>query len=390
MSLRPLHNPVIFLISDADSTTVAQIKSLIDYDNIHVFNELSVVAAQFAQKKPDILIFAFTELTRAEVFYFDIFKSTPAIHAIAHHAIVLCDEKEAPRAFTLCSRGFFDDYAICWPHIIDPHRLSMIMQYLLHDLDMKARHDPVVISKLTRTVRKMGDIDESILQQQQNASQHIEHIRAGVSAAESSIKKVIDDISGNATAFDTNAPGSSAATDLVKARARLESIESSIKPLSQVTDAVGSILKPHYETIKSIKSISGKLKKNILVVDDDEFQLKIANDLLSRHSGYHIECAKYWRRVLNILNDYIPDLIIMDYYMPELTGLELMLDIIEDKRFADIPFILSTGETNIDVINTSYTAGVYAYIVKPYKRDQLLATVAGALSHTHTQNLRAS
>jgi len=379
MSDNPLHNPVIFLICDKDND-IGRLKDLVGIDNIFVFTAMVNVGPEFASRKPDILIFSCRDLSVAERLYFDLFKSTSLSEKFNHRSIVLCNDKDSQRAYTLCSKGYFDDYVIFWPEVHDRYRIQIIIQHLLHDLEKRVNQDMSLINRLMSQVRQLAGVDDVIEKQIKQGSEFIAGLKNEIASAQIEISKTIENTQKSKGWIASMLSSKNKVDAKEVTEWNFQNIDKSMKPLDNWVNDFNDDLDSHLQTIKSIDSIARQIKRRILVIDDDEFQLKIAANILSQKNEYQVECVSDWHLGLNILNDYIPDLIIMDYKLPEVSGLELLLNITEDPRFSHIPFIMSTGTTDVDVVNTSFTAGVSAYLVKPYKRKALLAKVSEALN----------
>ena len=109
--------------------------------------------------------------------------------------------------------------------------------------------------------------------------------------------------------------------------------------------------------------------KNVhtLVVDDVE---NVARTLRSqlRHLGFtKVDVAVGGAEALGKLREAGDfGLILADWTMPDLTGLQLLQEVRKDKEMKDILFIMVTGNTNPDDVAAAKKAGVNGYVIKPY------------------------
>lgn len=71
----------------------------------------------------------------------------------------------------------------------------------------------------------------------------------------------------------------------------------------------------------------------------------------------------------------IPDLILLDINLPDLSGIDLLTRLRGDSRFAKIPVVMLTGSNVDDDIQRSYDLGACTYLVKPISRDALILVV---------------
>ena len=119
--------------------------------------------------------------------------------------------------------------------------------------------------------------------------------------------------------------------------------------------------------------------ERILVVDDEETIREIVSSMLkgasfqSRQAGSGIEA-------LAILESGdVFDLVLSDLMMAEMDGIALLEH--SKERFPDVPFVMVTAMNDISVALQALRNGAYDYLLKPFEREQLLATVRRALEH---------
>lgn len=125
------------------------------------------------------------------------------------------------------------------------------------------------------------------------------------------------------------------------------------------------------------------IKKKILVVEDDQQSLNLLNEFLSEK--YDVDLAENGNQALEILKDADVDnsspiqAIILDWMMPELSGIDLLKVIKANSRFRSIPVIMQTAKTNSTDIVQGLKLGAYQYLTKPYDESVLLAMVDSAV-----------
>jgi CheY-like chemotaxis protein len=116
--------------------------------------------------------------------------------------------------------------------------------------------------------------------------------------------------------------------------------------------------------------------ERLLVVDDDLAVAKVLQALLAAR-GYRVEVAYDGRQVLERLaRDPLPDLVVLDYAMPELDGQEVLGRMRADPRLARVPVLLATASD----ISLDQVRRVSGLLRKPYPLDVLLAMVARRLA----------
>jgi len=113
------------------------------------------------------------------------------------------------------------------------------------------------------------------------------------------------------------------------------------------------------------------LKMRILVVDDFASMRKIIKGLLKQIGFQNIEEADDGSTALEKLKIGEFDLVICDWNMPEVPGIEVLKAVRNDPRLKDLPFLMVTAEAKKDNVMEAVKAGVNQYIVKPFTAETL-------------------
>lgn len=116
------------------------------------------------------------------------------------------------------------------------------------------------------------------------------------------------------------------------------------------------------------------MSKTILYVEDNEFNLKIVRQLLSRTSYRLIEAMDGETGVTTAQNE-LPDLILMDVQLPKLSGLDATRRLRADAKTATIPIVVITSFALSGDSEKAKAAGASAYLAKPYSPRQLLQMI---------------
>ena len=125
----------------------------------------------------------------------------------------------------------------------------------------------------------------------------------------------------------------------------------------------------------------------VFVADDNPSILQGLERAL-RVTGYAVHTATSGRAVLDLLDgaQELPDLLLLDVMMPEMTGLEVLRALRMDDRFVDIPVVLITATNDGALPVSALRDGAVDFLTKPFRLDELLARVA---SHVRrNQDLR--
>lgn len=133
-------------------------------------------------------------------------------------------------------------------------------------------------------------------------------------------------------------------------------------------------------------------KVSVLVVDDATFiRDLVKKGLRDNFPGVQIEEAINGRKAQQMLSRQVVDLILCDWEMPEMSGLELLTWCREQDNLKTTPFIMVTSRGDKENVVQAIQAGVSDYIGKPFSNEQLVTKVKKALSRAgKLQTLAAS
>lgn len=116
------------------------------------------------------------------------------------------------------------------------------------------------------------------------------------------------------------------------------------------------------------------MAKRVLVVEDNELNLKLFCDLLRAH-GHVTEPVRDGREVVQRARDFSPDLVIMDIQLPHISGLELIEALKKDEALSPVPIMAVTAYAGKGDEDRIRTAGAEAYVSKPISVPKFVAQV---------------
>jgi two-component system, cell cycle response regulator DivK len=116
------------------------------------------------------------------------------------------------------------------------------------------------------------------------------------------------------------------------------------------------------------------VSKKVLIVEDNELNLKLFTDLLRAHH-YTVEGLRDGRNALEHSLSFAPDLVIMDIQMPHVSGLDLIEHMQQDAVLQSIPVLAVTAYAGKGDEERIMGAGAKAYLSKPVPVMQFLAAV---------------
>jgi two-component system, cell cycle response regulator DivK len=118
--------------------------------------------------------------------------------------------------------------------------------------------------------------------------------------------------------------------------------------------------------------------QKILVVEDNELNLKLFCDLLGAH-GYEAEAVRDGREALERARAFAPDLVVMDIQMPHISGLELIEQMKSDAELRATPIMAVTAYAARGDEERIRDAGAEGYVSKPISLVRFVEAVAGLL-----------
>jgi two-component system chemotaxis response regulator CheY len=120
---------------------------------------------------------------------------------------------------------------------------------------------------------------------------------------------------------------------------------------------------------------------NILIVDDYKTMLRIIRNLLKQLEFDNVEEATDGTEALAKLRAGNFGLVISDWNMQPMTGLDLLKEVRADARLKNLPFIMITAESKTENVVAAKQAGVSNYIVKPFNAETLKEKIEKVLVH---------
>lgn len=122
------------------------------------------------------------------------------------------------------------------------------------------------------------------------------------------------------------------------------------------------------------------MQKCILIVEDNELNMKLFNDLLEAH-GYRTVQTRTGTEAMGLAREHRPDLILMDIQLPEVSGLEITQRLKSDAELKHIPVIAITAFAMKGDEEKIRQGGCEAYLSKPISVVKFLETVRNYLGN---------
>ncbi len=120
---------------------------------------------------------------------------------------------------------------------------------------------------------------------------------------------------------------------------------------------------------------------NVLIVDDYKTMLRIIRNLLKQIGFSNVDEATDGVEALSKLRAGTFGLVISDWNMAPMTGLELLQAVRAEPKLKTLPFIMITAESKTENVVAAKQAGVSNYIVKPFNAETLQGKIEKVLTH---------
>lgn len=117
----------------------------------------------------------------------------------------------------------------------------------------------------------------------------------------------------------------------------------------------------------------------ILVTDDSSTILNIMRRTLEKE-GYLVIPTSNGKEAIEKATLEKPDLLILDFILPDMTGVDICRNLRANEAFKNTPMVLLTGRSSEEEKKMADEAGINAFITKPFDLEDFLAKVAGLLN----------
>lgn len=121
------------------------------------------------------------------------------------------------------------------------------------------------------------------------------------------------------------------------------------------------------------------MNMKVLVVDDYKTMVRIIRNLLKQLNFGNVDEAADGSTALRKLRETHFGMVISDWNMEPMTGLQLLKEVRSDDKLKDLPFIMVTAESKTENVVAAKEAGVSNYIVKPFNAATLKSKITGVL-----------
>ncbi|MDP5292410.1 response regulator [Oceanimonas sp. CHS3-5] len=325
-----------------------------DHIDVEVPNKDQSLIKAFDASHARVLIFAFKQVEQS-LKLAELFRAKSRRFQDENcRLVLLCDKLEAKQAYQLCRQGKFNNYVVFWPLSFDPFRLSMAIYQEFYELEQQraaqGRQDKLdgqqlVVSEL-----------EAILSRQLDGG---------------------EDLTGSLRTLLNLAAGTEAQTpehDMPSPNRLYEQIKQLDSSVRNFESLSSSSLRDLRQALSKVSHHNG----TILVVEEDPAYRKMMTSILKSHD-FHILTADSTAAAISLLEQHMPDLVLMEILMPGLSGAEAVRLLKEVEPMKEVPVIIISSQSQKSVIVECVQLGATAFVAKPFSQKLLMDKVHGAL-----------
>lgn len=127
-------------------------------------------------------------------------------------------------------------------------------------------------------------------------------------------------------------------------------------------------------------------KQRILIVDDDPALMRLVRTRLAKRDGYDVHTAPSGEQALKAAVELKPDLVLLDWVMPGISGLEVLRQLKKLPQMEQTSFIMLTSCNLIGDLEQAFALGADSYLIKPVRLEMLSQKVKETLRQRLTND----
>lgn len=121
------------------------------------------------------------------------------------------------------------------------------------------------------------------------------------------------------------------------------------------------------------------MSKNVLVADDDPVVRILISEFLAG-KGYQVETLESGEECLRRLDGRLPDVLVLDLLMPDMTGIEVLRHLRDNPRTSALPIIMLSADTDTEALASANNVSANVYVQKPFGVKEIVLAMEKALS----------
>lgn len=334
----------------------------------------------FSENHPAVLILAFLEIEKAERFYLTLFRQCSEIQSIPHQTLVLCKNTEAELAYSLCVGGTVDDYVVNRP-LYDGFRLRLSVRQALERRSVGQQSNQLN-RQLSGVGRDLHRLDEYVgVTLAAGESRHKDTLKA--------FNEYSRHIGNHLTELERSLsdPSLASAIQVLDRSAlsqqfdqvRRKSMEPAARKMENHLRESGVWIKRFSENfnerLKPMREgpYPAPLPEIMVVEDDDAYREMLV--VMLEGTGFRVIPVESGEVALAELHRRRPDVVLLDYRMPGLDGIDTLQRFKFDPDLKGVPVIMLTAVSERDIVSKSVRNGAVDFVVKPSDRETILSKI---------------
>jgi|CXWL01.1.fsa_nt_gi CheY-like chemotaxis protein len=373
--------PKILIVSN-EPDDISEVRALIKdiKSEIIAISDPTQIVGTFDEMEPQILVLVSMEIIRVEGYYLDLYRNSQKIQTIMHNSLLVCKAKDAEIAYQMCLRKLFDDYVIIRP-LFDPHRLTISIRNLLggqktldqsNELHQRiasirssaSAMDKVIQKSLTEGASVSAQLGQSEEELNQRVQEEIKELAKQMTlGAYDGVVQVIDQAALNEkfSQFGRRNLSNEIATAFKKPQAALDLLLNHSKTDHEAQKQANTDLDVWLNSIRT----------RILVVDDDPIFLKVLSGMLT-NENYEVSSSTNAIEGLHIAARLKPEVILVDYEMPEMSGIDFTMRLKASPHLCRILVIMLTGHAEREIVLQGMKVGISGFLIKSNTKEVIL------------------
>ncbi len=362
----------IVLIGDEESEAEIIGDSIArSFSQVHMCKSIYQAAELVEVHHADLIIFFLNSIESAENKLQSLYGVSQSLAQREVKLLLLCKGAESRMALQLCEDGIFDDFLIAQP-LQDATQLHWVVERLMNQKVGSISSQFKVIQSLEKELEAL-----------KKSFSEINNLPVAVRKQIVSIETTLDELSDINSIETTDNSSFDSFQQKIKA-IRQQNLTPSLSKLSAEVESFTDYLSS--ECLQHFKSIHHTLSKDklqleagsspkILVADDNEGFRHIVHEVLE-YEGYNVIAVSSAKKAISLILRERPALVLVDYDMPEINGIQMIHDISQLLPSHLLPpFVMVTGYSLKNIVEESAHLGVVDFIVKPIRRKTILEKV---------------
>ncbi|WP_019556111.1 response regulator [Thiomicrorhabdus arctica] len=333
-------------------------------------------------EQPHIILFGTNHLINSSEIYLDLMVKHKDLEF--HRSILMVKAEDAAEAAKLCTDRVFNDYIIVKP-LYDKEVFNSVIRRCI---EVIAEHGS--LEELSDVELELRNVQINGLENHKTETLLQNKTRTTQQQFKTEMSSDIDDFTGKVIHdLDDGKDAQHIKKSITNLSEKLHhSLERGDKDMNSALsewEKLSAITQKQLNSGLSSAIKATKVQRTILIIEDDEFYLNVLAAGLETE-GYCIKKTLTGKLGLEMINQIRPDLIILDWNLPDIMGSFVLKTIKSSIKFCHIPVIVLTGHSQVSIIKEAMALGASDFIVKPSDKKQMLNKIQQAIfgkSTTH-------